>query len=183
MNRPTMKSIRSRIVAIAIGRLSPSTTGRFLKPPCDIEFTRLRQRIEAHRKPLQLTEMHLGQFLAMPYKIKHLKGDFRIKIEALYAKMEEIRKSLKALEEQRNAIIAAAVVNPDCRANARDRLHAGSIITYRSVRHEFKNTVAGPVSVVYNEEKQEFVTEALKEIKCPDNQSNKGQSQNKRRKT
>jgi uncharacterized protein (DUF342 family) len=149
----------------------------------DIEFTRLRQRIEEHRKPLQLIEMHLGPFLAMPYKIKHLKGDFRIKIEALYAKMEEIRNSLKALEEQRNAIMAAAVVNPDCRANARDRLHAGSVITYRSVLQEFKNAVAGPVSVVYNAEKQEFATEALKEINCPDNQSKKGQSQNKGKKT
>jgi hypothetical protein len=138
----------------------------------NVEFTRLLEKIEAHKKPLRLLEMHLGPFLQMPFKIKYLKGTFRTKMETLLAKMQDVRDSLQSLEQSRDEIMAAAVVNPDCRLNARVTLHAGTTALFRDTQHELKDPVAGPVSVVFSPEKKEFITEALKDIKCPENQPN-----------
>jgi len=138
----------------------------------NVEFTRLLEKIEAHKKPLRLLEMHLGPFLQMPFKIKYLKGTFRTKMETLFAKMQDVRDSLQSLEQSRDEIMAAAVVNPDCRLNARVTLHPGTTALFRDTQHEFKDSVAGPVSVVFSPEKKEFITEALKDIKCPENQPN-----------
>lgn len=130
------------------------------------EFSRLVVQIESVETALRLVKLHLGPLALTPARIQLLCEPHRTKMTKLALKLRDLESARVTLIARKTRMLETSRVNETFRVNYVATFHSGGIIQAEEVVFEPKDPLAGPGSIDYLVERNEFVVGPLKPVVC-----------------
>jgi uncharacterized protein (DUF342 family) len=127
-----------------------------------LEYKALSENIGRHQAARAAIELHAGPYLKNRKRIAFLRADFRIKIEALLKKYDQIDASLQSLLEEEKRMRESKARLSDARINVTKGVFPGVTLSSGSVTLEVRTEVPGAHSFRLSEDGSTWIKTELK---------------------
>ncbi len=128
------------------------------------EYMKLLVRIEQHEEGIKLLDAHLGPYAKNPDRIQLLDEDLQEKLKALLEKKTQLKKSHENLVDKKDNLLSAVEWEDKVCVAIKKSVFPGARISVGEVVYEVKDARQGPITIVYDSEKEEFLEEEYQEV-------------------
>jgi len=146
------------IEAKEIGNEAGQTTIVQLCSPVEVtrEYRDLIKRIVEHEQAAVLLERHLGPYATNSSRLVYLRQPLRGKIEKIVTKLKTVSDSRGKLVAERDSLLHESNFQKDARINVKKMIHQGVQIIARECKIHIQESISGPISFVFDPEKNEI---------------------------